>query len=116
MIRRPPRSTLFPYTTLFRSYEASLDSRYFAAAQKTMDLTVARYGDGDNGGFFDRPSDAAPMGGLEARRKPFQDSPTPGANSVAAIALIRLHAFTGEQRSEERRVGKECRSRWSPDH
>src|SRR6266704_5663140 len=28
MIRRPPRSTLFPYTTLFRShYEASLDLR-----------------------------------------------------------------------------------------
>src|SRR5258708_17071912 len=24
MIRRPPRSTLFPYTTLFRSYETSL--------------------------------------------------------------------------------------------
>src|SRR3712207_7477258 len=23
MIRRPPRSTLFPYTTLFRSYEAN---------------------------------------------------------------------------------------------
>src|SRR2546426_5810830 len=25
MIRRPPRSTLFPYTTLFRSYRALLD-------------------------------------------------------------------------------------------
>src|SRR2546430_15439163 len=25
MIRRPPRSTLFPYTTLFRSYRAPLD-------------------------------------------------------------------------------------------
>src|SRR2546429_3950568 len=25
MIRRPPRSTLFPYTTLFRSYWESLD-------------------------------------------------------------------------------------------
>src|SRR3712207_7031620 len=25
MIRRPPRSTLFPYTTLFRSEEAALD-------------------------------------------------------------------------------------------
>src|SRR5690554_7646961 len=25
MIRRPPRSTLFPYTTLFRSYQYSLD-------------------------------------------------------------------------------------------
>src|SRR2546427_3997749 len=26
MIRRPPRSTLFPYTTLFRSLEAALDA------------------------------------------------------------------------------------------
>src|SRR3712207_7356292 len=26
MIRRPPRSTLFPYTTLFRSWERSMDS------------------------------------------------------------------------------------------
>src|SRR5436309_11805596 len=25
MIRRPPRSTLFPYTTLFRSYKVELD-------------------------------------------------------------------------------------------
>jgi hypothetical protein len=63
-----------------------------------MDLAMARYGDAEGGGFFDRPSDAAPMGGLDVRRKPFQDSPTPGANSVAAIALIRMHAFTGENR------------------
>src|SRR3989442_6664360 len=27
MIRRPPRSTLFPYTTLFRSFEAALRVR-----------------------------------------------------------------------------------------
>src|SRR2546430_11841028 len=27
MIRRPPRSTLFPYTTLFRSHEAVADVR-----------------------------------------------------------------------------------------
>src|SRR2546422_4408653 len=27
MIRRPPRSTLFPYTTLFRSRDRSLDVR-----------------------------------------------------------------------------------------
>src|SRR5687767_15702922 len=26
MIRRPPRSTLFPYTTLFRSYDAAATS------------------------------------------------------------------------------------------
>src|SRR2546430_13487782 len=28
MIRRPPRSTLFPYTTLFRSYPADEPPRY----------------------------------------------------------------------------------------
>src|SRR4051812_49850325 len=27
MIRRPPRSTLFPYTTLFRSYVCCADAR-----------------------------------------------------------------------------------------
>src|SRR3712207_7738066 len=32
MIRRPPRSTLFPYTTLFRSLRASLPGADFAAA------------------------------------------------------------------------------------
>src|SRR5687767_15622933 len=34
MIRRPPRSTLFPYTTLFRSQSPALRSQYFAAAQR----------------------------------------------------------------------------------
>src|SRR5687768_17721172 len=32
MIRRPPRSTLFPYTTLFRSDRAELDARELEAA------------------------------------------------------------------------------------
>ena len=30
--------------------------------------------------------------------------------------LIRGESGTGKERSEERRVGKECRSRWSPYH
>src|SRR5258708_27705369 len=33
MIRRPPRSTLFPYTTLFRSYLPSEDEGYHARQQ-----------------------------------------------------------------------------------
>src|ERR1017187_5005980 len=38
-----------------------------------------------------------------------------GAPVVAAmIAAERMGANQGEVRSEERRVGKECRSRWSP--
>jgi uncharacterized protein YyaL (SSP411 family) len=89
---------VFSVLALLDAYEATLDPRYFTPAQKTMDLAIARYGDAEGGGFFDRPSDAAPMGGLDVRRKPFQDSPTPSANSVAAIALVRMHAFTGDDR------------------
>jgi uncharacterized protein YyaL (SSP411 family) len=89
---------VFGVLALLDAYEATLESRYFDAAKKTVDLAIARYGDPQGGGFFDRPSDAAPMGGLDVRRKPFQDSPTPGANSVAAIALIRLYGFTGDDR------------------
>jgi uncharacterized protein YyaL (SSP411 family) len=89
---------VFGVIALLDAYEATLDSRYFDAARRTMDLAIQRYGDPEAGGFFDRASDAAPMGGLDVRRKPFQDSPTPGANSIAAIALIRLHAFTGDAR------------------
>jgi uncharacterized protein YyaL (SSP411 family) len=88
----------FSVLALLDAYETTLDQRYFSAAQKTMDLAITRYGDADGGGFFDRSFDAAPMRGLDVRRRPFQDSPTPGANSVAAIALIRMHAFTDEAR------------------
>ena len=89
---------VFCVLALLDAYATTRDPRYFDAAKKTMDLAIDRYGDPEGGGFFDRPFDAAPMGGLDVRRKPFQDSPTPGANSVAAIALIRLHAFTGDTR------------------
>ncbi len=89
---------VFSVLALLDAYETTLDPRYFTAAQKTLDLAITRYGDAEGGGFFDRPSDAAPMGGLDVRRKPFQDSPTPSANSVAAIALVRMHAFTGDDR------------------
>jgi len=83
---------------LLDAYETTLDSHYFRTAQRTMDIAIEKYADAEGGGFFDRASDAPPMGGLDVRRKPFQDSPTPSANSVAAIALTRLHAFTGDSR------------------
>src|SRR6202162_6518482 len=38
---------------------------------------------------------------------------------IATVLLCEVHRFIGmgdERRSEERRVGKECRSRWSPYH
>jgi len=88
---------VFAIVALLDAYEATLDSRYFEIAERAMKLTIERFGDAEGGGFFDRAKDAAPMGGLEVRRKPLQDSPTPGANSVAAIVLDRLDAFTGEK-------------------
>ena len=35
---------------------------------------------------------------------------------VSMVLLWRLTQFLRSSRSEERRVGKECRSRWSPYH
>lgn len=87
---------VFGVLALLDAYEATLDANYFQAARRTMDVTIEKYGDGAGGGFFDRPSDAPAMGGLEVRRKPFQDSPTPSANSVAAMALTRMHAYTDD--------------------
>ena len=87
---------VFGVLALLDAYETTLDAKYFRAAQRTMDLTIEKYGDAENGAFFDRASDAPAMGGLEVRRKPFQDSPTPSANSVAAMALTRMHAYTDD--------------------
>src|SRR2546426_9332799 len=39
MIRRPPRSTLFPYTTLFRSISASIFTSTKAGASHVMTRT-----------------------------------------------------------------------------
>src|SRR2546428_5877908 len=54
MIRRPPRSTLFPYTTLFRSLGAagSLDGVLLNAGTGTVSFGVA-----DGGAFFVFASD-----------------------------------------------------------
>src|SRR2546430_9411797 len=42
MIRRPPRSTLFPYTTLFRSDEWSADAGVHRGVENASG--IARYG------------------------------------------------------------------------
>src|SRR3712207_7928895 len=46
MIRRPPRSTLFPYTTLFRSlYSGTADWAPIARLEETVDIPVLGNGD-----------------------------------------------------------------------
>jgi uncharacterized protein YyaL (SSP411 family) len=87
---------IFTGIALLDAYEATLDRKYFDAARRAADFAIAEYFDAEGGGFFDRASGAAPMGGLEVQRKPLQDSPTPGANSSAAILLDRLYGYTGD--------------------
>jgi uncharacterized protein len=57
-----------------------------------------------SGGFFDTAVDGKEktLGVLGTRRKPFQDSPTPAGNSVAAIALLRLYALTNQASYREK--------------
>src|SRR3712207_9048583 len=40
MIRRPPRSTLFPYTTLFRSARAAGDEHHVRALEQRLQRVV----------------------------------------------------------------------------
>jgi uncharacterized protein YyaL (SSP411 family) len=82
------------------AYEATTDLSYFHFAQRIADQMIERFFDPVNGGFFDTQKSAGDgskiLGVLGTRRKPFQDSPTPAGNSVAAIALLRLFGYTND--------------------
>src|SRR3712207_9380703 len=95
MIRRPPRSTLFPYTTLFRSELGS----------PAVDMV--------------RGIDSPCVSFLYCMPHTFhQGDDAPGIIANAGELLTHVHVADSmdHRRSEERRVGKECRSRWSPYH
>src|SRR3989449_11539491 len=107
MIRRPPRSTLFPYTTLFRSV-LQLDR----VGKGALSYVLVSDGDAvvvDPGRHLDRYD--ALLAELDATPAAVIDTHIHADYlSGARAAAVRW------QRSEERRVGKECRSRWSPYH
>jgi len=88
------------------AWESTADLRYFNAARQIADQMIERFHDSNGGGFFDafadQSSDDSVLGALAVRRKPFQDSPTPAGNSSAAIALLRLHAYTGDASYREK--------------
>jgi uncharacterized protein len=80
------------------AYEATADLSYFKFAKAIADAMIARFFDATSGGFFDAEpaAEGASLGVLSTRRKPLQDSPTPAGNPMAAIALLRLHHYTGD--------------------
>jgi len=83
------------------AYETTSDLSYFNFAHRIADTMVDRFFDPVSGGFFDteKPTGGEEklLGVLGTRRKPFQDSPTPAGNSVAAIVLQRLYGYTNDQ-------------------
>jgi hypothetical protein len=80
------------------AYEATADLSYFKFAHAITDAMIARFYDATSGGFFDSEpaADGTSLGVLATRRKPLQDSPTPAGNPMAAIALVRLHHYSGD--------------------
>jgi uncharacterized protein YyaL (SSP411 family) len=80
------------------AYETTADLSYFNFARRITDMMIEQFFDRVAGGFFDRPKVSEhTLGVLGTRRKPFQDSPTPAGNSAAAILLLRVHGYTGDQ-------------------
>jgi hypothetical protein len=87
------------------AYEATADLSYFNFAKRIAGRMIDGFCDSTGGGFFDTEranGENKFLGVLGARRKPFQDSPTPAGNPAAAVALLRLHAYTGESSYREK--------------
>src|SRR5256886_15098838 len=116
MIRRPPRSTLFPYTTLFRSVGGAVSCEDdLKGAQCLWGLVSPKGKIGESPVDFRRIG-KEPEGPLEcAQRVVGSPGPIVGSAKITPkVSVIGAQARC--TRSEERRVGKECRSRWSPYH
>jgi hypothetical protein len=81
-------------------FEVTQEPRYLEVARKLADLLLERFRDEDGALMDVAPTlhDAGGSQALKAKVKPFQDSPTPAGNPIAAIVLDRLDALTGENR------------------
>ena len=93
----------YAFTTIacLDAYESTGDITYFRFAQGVGDALITRFFDPQDGGFFDLDNTSDPnglIGALSAKRKPLQDSPTPAGNSAAAIAMLRLHHYSGDEK------------------
>src|SRR3712207_9187616 len=107
------------WESLPKHYKAIVESAAMAANQDML----AKY-DAKN------PAALRSLVGAGAQLRPFSaeilDAAYKATNEVYAEISAQnadfkklidsLQAFRNEERSEERRVGKECRSRWSPYH
>src|SRR2546430_12634765 len=180
MIRRPPRSTLFPYTTLFRSpflapptirVTATYPGASAVAVEQSVATPVEQEVNGVDRMIYMKSSNTSDgrmlldvnfevgvdqdtanvltqnrVSSAQARlpQEVIAQGVTVKKQSPSILMLISLYSPAGsydanflinyasinlrdqilripgiaqvDLRSEERRVGKECRSRWSPYH
>src|SRR2546429_1017034 len=84
MIRRPPRSTLFPYTTLFRSLPGSARAAGMGGAGAAIV--------GDAGAIFANPAALATIHHLAVEGS-YESFPSGSTLSIGALAL-RVDRFT----------------------
>jgi uncharacterized protein len=81
---------------------ATGDLRWLEEARRLARLLLQRFADPARGGFY---VDALNGDGLVARRKEFDDHPTPAGNSMAAFVLLRLARIYGDSDLEKQAVG-----------
>jgi uncharacterized protein len=80
-------------------YETTFAWHWLEAALELAERMIRRFHDEDRGGFFATTEDHGP---LIVRTRPMQDSAEPSGNSMAALGLLRLHAFFGDTLFEEK--------------
>ncbi len=81
---------------------ATGELRWLEEARRLAGLLVELFADRSRGGFY---VDAPEGDGLVARRKEFDDHPTPAGNSMAAFVLLRLARIYGDTELEGQAVG-----------
>ena len=87
---------------LYELHVATGEPRWLEESRRLALLAVELFGDDERGGFFLTPSDGEQ---LVARKKDFDDHPTPSGNSMLAYVLLRLARIYGDDELERRAVG-----------
>ena len=87
---------------LYELHVATGELRWLREANRLARLAVELFADEERGGFFLSPADAEQ---LVARKKEFDDHPTPSGNSMLAFVLLRLGRIWGDDELEREAAG-----------
>ena len=82
-----------------RMYELTSEHEWLDIANDAAQQLISGHWDAEHGGLF---TVAAHAEQLVVRQKDLMDNATPSANSVAAMAFLRLSALTGDETLRER--------------